>query len=115
MERLKPCPFCGGEAAVRTSTTHTIPNHANALCYCKECLSTGPIFADYDNDGSFIIKAVNAWNRRANDVLDSKPMTNGDRIRSMTDEELADYLRYHSDSYARYDMDWLDWLKQETE
>jgi hypothetical protein len=42
-----------------------------------------------------------------------KPVTNADRIRSMTDEELADYLRYYSDSYARYDMDWLDWLKQE--
>ena len=40
------------------------------------------------------------------------PRTNADYIRSMTDEELADYLRYYSDSYARYDMDWLDWLKQ---
>lgn len=43
----------------------------------------------------------------------SKPKTIADYIRTMTDEELADYLRYHSDSYARYDMDWLDWLKQE--
>ncbi len=39
--------------------------------------------------------------------------SNGDRIRSMTDEEMADYLRYYSDKYARYDMDWLDWLKRE--
>lgn len=44
-----------------------------------------------------------------------KPMTNADRIRAMTDEELADYLRYYSDSYARYDMDWLDWLRQEAQ
>lgn len=44
-----------------------------------------------------------------------KPITNGDRIRAMSDEELADYLRYYSDSYARYDMDWLDWLKQKGE
>lgn len=42
-----------------------------------------------------------------------KPITNADKIRSMTDEELADYLRYYSDMYARYDMDWLDWLKEE--
>lgn len=42
-----------------------------------------------------------------------KPMTNADCIRAMMDEELADYLRYYSDSYARYDMDWLDWLRQE--
>lgn len=64
---------------------------------------------------------------RAEDLIDrvddyfSKPKqkqnrtTNGDRIRAMSDEELADYLRYYSDSYARYDMDWLDWLKQKGE
>lgn len=45
--------------------------------------------------------------------LGFEPQANADRIRSMSDEELADYLRYYSDSYARYDMDWLDWLKQE--
>ena len=43
------------------------------------------------------------------------PKTKADIIRAMTDEELADYLRYYSDSYARYDMDWLDWLRQEAE
>ena len=42
-----------------------------------------------------------------------KPKTNADRIRAMTDEELADYLRWHDDLYSRYGMDWLDWLKQE--
>ena len=41
--------------------------------------------------------------------------TNADRIRSMTDEELADYLRWHNDLYSRNGMDWLDWLKQEVE
>lgn len=43
------------------------------------------------------------------------PLTNADRIRAMTDEEMADYLRWHNDSYARYGMDWLDWLKQEVQ
>ena len=42
----------------------------------------------------------------------SEPQTNGDRIRAMTDEELADYLRWHNDLYSRNGMDWLDWLKQ---
>lgn len=46
--------------------------------------------------------------------------TNYDRIRAMTDEELAEYLS-HIDSpyrmgYARKDKgDWLYWLKQEVE
>ena len=44
-----------------------------------------------------------------------KPITNADLIRSMTDEELADYLRWHNDMYSRNGMDWLDWLKQEVE
>lgn len=41
--------------------------------------------------------------------------TNADRIRAMTDEELADYLRWHNDLYSRNGMDWLDWLKEEIE
>ena len=41
--------------------------------------------------------------------------TNADRIRAMTDEELADYLRWHNDLYSRNGMDWLDWLKQEAD
>lgn len=45
----------------------------------------------------------------------AKPTTNADRIRAMTDEELADYLRWHNDLYSRNGMDWLDWLKQEAD
>lgn len=44
-----------------------------------------------------------------------KRMTNADRIRVMTDEELADYLRWHNGLYSRNGMDWLDWLKKEVE
>ena len=33
---LKPCPFCGGEACVKTSTTQTIPSHPMAWVYCKK-------------------------------------------------------------------------------
>lgn len=37
------------------------------------------------------------------------PMTNGDRIRAMTDEELADFLLHVCDWH------WLDWLKASVE
>ena len=45
------------------------------------------------------------------------PITNADRIRSMTDEELARFLDNHgslwgADIVSTAD-DWLDWLKQE--
>lgn len=64
----------------------------------------------------------------------TKPMTNADRIRSMTDEELAKMFLLHddhvyrhcpSDTYAEYcqvkpageccdcDKCWLNWLRQE--
>ena len=52
----------------------------------------------------------------------SKPITNADRIRSMTDEKLADFLAgiEHDTCCAptylgngTYIENWLDWLKQE--
>lgn len=57
-----------------------------------------------------------------------KPVTHGDRIRSMSDEELASYLckaireglmnvfptaRYSDEDIQELDRDWLDWLRQE--
>lgn len=45
-----------------------------------------------------------------------KPQTNADRIRSMTDEELAEFIsgkaRTFGEEYEGY-MSALDWLKQE--
>ena len=41
-------------------------------------------------------------------------MTNADKIRAMTDEELAEYL--HGLEWGRFPLTksrWLDWLKQE--
>lgn len=41
---------------------------------------------------------------------DEKPQTNADKIRAMTDEELADWII----SITEDDTEgWLDWLKQE--
>lgn len=53
-----------------------------------------------------------------------KPMTNADRIRSMTDEELAEILNCHNFCARNFDCENgkrpcqecnLDWLKQEAE
>ena len=42
-----------------------------------------------------------------------KPITNADRIRAMTDEELTEWLGYIGDAYYEPDGGWLDWLKEE--
>ena len=52
-----------------------------------------------------------------------KPMTNADRIRAMTDEELAEYMSIYCCSHKTHDprcqqfkdcgLCWLDWLKEE--
>lgn len=46
-----------------------------------------------------------------------KPLTNADRIRSMTDEELAEWIFNTLWSYdaicEKRKKDWLDWLNQE--
>lgn len=43
-----------------------------------------------------------------------KPMTNADRIRAMTDEELADELYFwHFSIFCRSDEEILKWLKAE--
>lgn len=47
------------------------------------------------------------------DHLQAPPMTNADRIRAMTDEELAEWLfqAWHKSWYTL--QEWLDWLRQE--
>lgn len=65
MEELKPCPFCGGKAKIAAATTRTYPNHCKHYCYCSKCYSSGQSFADYNDDGSSLFKAIEAWNQRA--------------------------------------------------
>lgn len=47
-------------------------------------------------------------------TLIEKPqkMTNADRIRSMSDKELAEFLEIETDTYYRYGNSWLGWLKE---
>lgn len=66
-------------------------------------------------------KMPNAGNKL---VIEMAPWTNGDAIRDMTDEELADWFSIYCCRNKTYDAHcetfdnckacWLDWLKEET-
>jgi hypothetical protein len=58
------------------------------------------------------------------EFFDRKRQTNADRIRAMSDEELAEYLTtmqahayYHGMYHGKKsdETEWLDWLKEESE
>lgn len=49
--KIKPCPFCGGEADV------DIGNFGGMVCYCKQCFSQGKQCNTEE-------EAIEAWNRR---------------------------------------------------
>lgn len=60
---------------------------------------------------------VEEW-KQENPPIRRKPITNADRIRSMTDEELAEYLDgVCHDLWQMFVADpqkmWLEWLKEE--
>lgn len=69
---LYKCPFCGGEAKVRTGIMHIhsskegkgTEHKTYAECYCSKCETHGPHFFDETHDGTFLFDAINAWNRR---------------------------------------------------
>lgn len=42
------------------------------------------------------------------------PQTNSDRIRSMSDEELAVWLYWKADGSGKTKEQWLEWLREET-
>jgi len=65
---------------------------ANTKHYRRECHHCKATFANWFRS---VKKADAAWNRRANpDVGNpiSEPVTNADRIRAMSDEELAEWI-----------------------
>lgn len=58
-EKLKPCPFCGGEAILKTN--HGFNKEViSSFTYCEEC---GVATRSYALEKT----AIEAWNRRAYD------------------------------------------------
>lgn len=55
---LKPCPFCGGAAKL-------ILHNSIGGVRCPECGVLGACFMDKFTQGDGLQKAVEAWNRRA--------------------------------------------------
>lgn len=54
------------------------------------------------------------------DDCEEKKPSNADRIRSMSDEELAKWIAFETegigfDSFEEFEKGWLEWLKEEVE
>ena len=54
------------------------------------------------------------------DDCEEKKPSNADRIRAMTDEELAKWIAFETegigfDSFEEFEKGWLEWLKEEVE
>lgn len=53
------------------------------------------------------------------EIVESDKQTNADRIRNMSDEELAEFLAVHDLALSGNDLpmltDWFDWLQSEAE
>lgn len=59
---LSPCPFCKGEARLRTDI---VAGTYMAQIRCLECGASGPRIYDKGHDGEFVFKALEMWNGRA--------------------------------------------------
>jgi len=101
--------------------------------YCLTCL-----YEDYDGAEEPCINCVGVGGKRPSEYFPKKPqkpITNADRIRSMSDEELAEYLAPCACPPIRFNKNtgdivcpvnkepsasdckscWLDWLKEEAD
>lgn len=84
MEKLKPCPFCGGKAHIRKFRARAKDNNGNVIkgnygeyygmgCYTPDCICYMDVdertvrfmFKIKDDEGRQ--KAIDRWNRRAAD------------------------------------------------
>ena len=59
MDKLKPCPFCGGEGCIQEHKFYGYPSTFGVVCLdC--CCETRQFYMTLE-------EAVEAWNRRADD------------------------------------------------
>ena len=61
MQKLKPCPFCGGEGYVREVTVASFLANESRVGYQAECLGNT---CCYSRIFSTVEEAIEAWNRR---------------------------------------------------
>lgn len=86
MDELKLCPFCGKPA--EPVYINGLYDKAYIICSDHNCLGYMQIqWGTKDNPDKFIQHLKDNWNRRT--APEKKPLTNADRIRSMSNEELA--------------------------
>ena len=67
---LKPCPFCGGSAQVKSYSK--CYGHGNfqeaAFCECTKCGARTKDIADYCGEADIKTEAKKEWNRRVNNA-----------------------------------------------
>lgn len=122
--KLRECPLCGSEANIVGGPEDWHPTSYDPdsggdpySVVCTGC-GCGMVLAFWDID-----EAIKAWNNRAqeSELPTSYTSTNADRIRSMSDEELAsfldeisgfqaDYLKYKGKAIDVVHL--IDWLRQ---
>lgn len=83
MTRLKPCPFCGGEAEVREG-----PDGESAYVQCLMVKMHRAIWLDGDNNAAN--DAADEWNRRDYDLAGMPS-----RVEARYDELMRDGKRGH--------------------
>lgn len=87
MSVLKTCPYCGGHGYI--NQFEDVDGGCRAWANeCIACKGTGAILV---------------------------PETNADRIRRMSDEELAKWLEYEGGGACAEVCGWLNWLQQPAE
>ena len=86
MEELKPCPFCGGnDIQIDKMESFWDKNETSWRVLCIDCIA--------ETAGDTKEQAIAAWNRRTDHIRDTaKKVSNADRIRSVSDEELHKFL-----------------------
>lgn len=79
-EKLKPCPFCGGETRLKEYKPAV-----SGVAICTECGARSPICRG-DHTGGWKAHAIEAWDRRAGSTchivvsIDRNPASYGGRV-----------------------------------
>ena len=66
---LKPCPFCGKEAVIRSGTAFN-GQYSTFYIKCSSCEVQTLKYVNAGNDLKALEKAIEVWNRRENDDTD---------------------------------------------